>query len=72
MCLQGTVILRLSQQEDMSEKCGLGVSSRPHFFKTTMTSANYEAMGLDELRQYILTHRDEVRAFHLYVDRFSF
>jgi hypothetical protein len=34
-----------------------------------MTFANYEAMGLDELRQYILTHREDVRAFQVYIDR---
>ena len=34
-----------------------------------MTLANYEAMGLDELRQYVLTHREDENAFHIYVDR---
>jgi hypothetical protein len=34
-----------------------------------MTSANYETMGLDELRQYVLTHRENIQAFHVYVDR---
>jgi hypothetical protein len=34
-----------------------------------MTSANYETMGLDELRQYVLTHREDIQAFHVYVDR---
>ena len=34
-----------------------------------MTSANYETMDLNELRQYILTHRDNIQAFHVYVDR---
>ena len=34
-----------------------------------MTSVNYETMGLDELRQYVLTHREDIKAFHLYVDR---
>jgi hypothetical protein len=34
-----------------------------------MTAANYETMGLDELRQYVLTHRENVQAFHVYVDR---
>ena len=29
-------------------------------------------MGLDELRQYVLTHRENIQAFHVYVDRFSF
>ncbi len=43
-----------------------------HLFKRAMTSANYETMGLDELRQYVLTHRENIQAFHVYVDRFSF
>jgi hypothetical protein len=34
-----------------------------------MTSANYETMGLDELRQYVLTNRENIQAFHVYVDR---
>lgn len=34
-----------------------------------MTSVNYETMGLDELRQYVLTHREDIQAFHVYVDR---
>jgi hypothetical protein len=34
-----------------------------------MTSANYETMELDELRQYVLTHRENIQAFHVYVDR---
>jgi hypothetical protein len=34
-----------------------------------MTLANYETMGLDELRQYVLTHREDENAFHIYVDR---
>jgi hypothetical protein len=34
-----------------------------------MTSANYETMGLNELRQYVLTHRENIQAFHVYVDR---
>jgi hypothetical protein len=34
-----------------------------------MTLANYDAMSLDELRQYMLTHRDDTNAFHAYVDR---
>ena len=34
-----------------------------------MTSANYETMRLDELRQYVLTHRENIQAFHVYVDR---
>jgi len=34
-----------------------------------MTSVNYETMGLDELRQYVLTHSEDIQAFHVYVDR---
>ena len=34
-----------------------------------MTLASYDAMSLDELRQYILTHREDITAFHAYVDR---
>ncbi|MCY7335388.1 MAG: hypothetical protein LH613_04100 [Chamaesiphon sp.] len=34
-----------------------------------MTSANYETMGLDELRQYVLVHREDIQAFHVYIDR---
>jgi hypothetical protein len=34
-----------------------------------MTPANFEAMSLDDLRQYVLTHRDDINAFYLYVDR---
>jgi hypothetical protein len=31
--------------------------------------ANFEAMNLDELRQYILAHREDIDAFHTYIDR---
>lgn len=34
-----------------------------------MTVAKYEAMNLNELRRYILTHREDVAAFHMYIDR---
>ncbi|NJK28607.1 MAG: hypothetical protein HC925_09615 [Coleofasciculaceae cyanobacterium SM2_3_26] len=34
-----------------------------------MTSANYDAMGLDELRQYVLAHREDTAAFYAYIDR---
>jgi hypothetical protein len=34
-----------------------------------MTSTNYETMDLDELRQYVLTHRENIQAFHVYIDR---
>jgi hypothetical protein len=34
-----------------------------------MTSTSYETMGLDELRQYVLNHRENIQAFHVYIDR---
>ena len=34
-----------------------------------MTVSNYDAMSLDELRQYVLLHREDTHAFHAYVDR---
>ncbi len=34
-----------------------------------MTLVNYQAMTLKELRRYILTHREDIAAFHAYVDR---
>jgi hypothetical protein len=34
-----------------------------------MTTANYDAVSIDELRQYVLTHREDLEAFHLYIDR---
>jgi hypothetical protein len=34
-----------------------------------MTSASYETMSLDELRQYVLSHRENIQAFHVYIDR---
>ena len=34
-----------------------------------MTSINCVAMNLDKLRHYMLTHREDIEAFHLYVDR---
>lgn len=34
-----------------------------------MTEANLEAMSLNDLRHYVLTHREDLNAFHLYVDR---
>lgn len=30
---------------------------------------NYNAMSLDELRRYVLTHREDLEAFHSYIDR---
>ncbi|MBW4562322.1 MAG: hypothetical protein KME32_14450 [Mojavia pulchra JT2-VF2] len=34
-----------------------------------MTTANYDAMSLNELRRYVLTHREDIIAFQVYVDR---
>lgn len=34
-----------------------------------MTTANYDAMNIGQLRQYVLTHREDLEAFHLYIDR---
>jgi hypothetical protein len=34
-----------------------------------MTLSQYEAMSLDELRHYILSHREDTLAFQIYVDR---
>ena len=34
-----------------------------------MTPENYDRMSLDELRQYVLTHREDNSAFHSYIDR---
>ncbi|WP_295615316.1 hypothetical protein [Chamaesiphon sp. GL140_3_metabinner_50] len=34
-----------------------------------MTSTNYATMDLDELHQYVLTHGENIQAFHVYVDR---
>jgi hypothetical protein len=34
-----------------------------------MTQANFDAMNLDELRRYVLAHREDIDAFHVYVDR---
>ncbi len=34
-----------------------------------MTFANYAAINLDELRQYVLMHRENTTAFQLYIDR---
>jgi hypothetical protein len=34
-----------------------------------MTLFNYNQMSLDELRRYVLTHREDINAFHVYVDR---
>ncbi|PIG91737.1 hypothetical protein [Gloeocapsopsis sp. IPPAS B-1203] len=34
-----------------------------------MTKADFNLMNLDELRRYVLTHREDVNAFYVYVDR---
>ena len=34
-----------------------------------MTTANYDAMSLDELRRYVLTHREDDNAFYIYIER---
>lgn len=34
-----------------------------------MTALNYDTMSLDDLRQYVLAHREDVDAFHAYIDR---
>lgn len=34
-----------------------------------MTLVNYQSMTLKELRRYVLTHREDIAAFHAYVDR---
>ena len=34
-----------------------------------MTSIDYDNLNLDELRRYVLTHREDINAFYAYVDR---
>lgn len=34
-----------------------------------MKPINYDALSLNELRQYVLTHREETKAFYAYIDR---
>ncbi len=34
-----------------------------------MTIAHHDAMNLDKLRHYVLTHREDINAFHAYIDR---
>ncbi|MBW4665544.1 MAG: hypothetical protein KME01_15345 [Chroococcus sp. CMT-3BRIN-NPC107] len=34
-----------------------------------MIDTNYDGVSLDELRRYVLTHREDDRAFHAYIDR---
>jgi hypothetical protein len=32
-------------------------------------TTKFDAMSLDELRRYVLTHREDVEAFQTYIDR---
>ncbi|MDZ8109231.1 MAG: hypothetical protein RM338_26890 [Nostoc sp. DedQUE12a] len=34
-----------------------------------MNPINYDTLSLDELRQYVLTHREDITAFYAYIDR---
>ena len=34
-----------------------------------MNPINYETLGLDELRRYVLTNREDTQAFYVYIDR---
>lgn len=34
-----------------------------------MIDNSYDRMSLDDLRQYVLTHRENERAFYAYIDR---
>ena len=34
-----------------------------------MKPINYETLSLNELRQYVLTHREDTKAFYTYIDR---
>ena len=34
-----------------------------------MKSINYDTLSLDELRQHVLTHREDTTAFYAYIDR---
>jgi hypothetical protein len=34
-----------------------------------MKPINYDASSLNELRQYVLTHREDTKAFYAYIDR---
>ncbi|WP_425589514.1 MULTISPECIES: DUF6887 family protein [unclassified Microcystis] len=33
-----------------------------------MNPINYDTLSLDELRQYILTHREDTMGFYAYID----
>ncbi|MEM8780297.1 MAG: hypothetical protein AAGF26_15790 [Cyanobacteria bacterium P01_G01_bin.49] len=34
-----------------------------------MNSINYDNLNLDELREYVLTYREDTTAFYAYIDR---
>ncbi len=34
-----------------------------------MNTINYNSLSLEELRRYVLTHREDTHAFYAYVDR---
>jgi hypothetical protein len=34
-----------------------------------MKPINYDTLNLNELRQYVLTHREDIKAFYTYIDR---
>jgi hypothetical protein len=34
-----------------------------------MIDTNYNEMSLDDLRRYVLTHREDDRAFYTYIER---
>ncbi len=34
-----------------------------------MNAINYNSLSLEELRRYVLTHREDTNAFYTYVDR---
>ncbi|MDJ0583022.1 hypothetical protein [Crocosphaera sp.] len=34
-----------------------------------MNPIDYNALSLNELRQYVLTHREDTKAFYTYIDR---
>ncbi len=34
-----------------------------------MTNIDFEQMNLDELRKYVLTNREDTKAFYTYIDR---
>lgn len=34
-----------------------------------MTADKYDAMSIDDLRRYVLTDREDIDAFHRYIDR---